>query len=605
MTKKPLETPHPRGKSLRSQFWFDNPDNPPMTALYLERYLNFGLTGAELRSGKPVIGIAQTGSDLSPCNRHHLELAKRVREGIRTAGGIAFEFPVHPIQETGKRPTAALDRNLAYLGLVEVLYGYPLDGVVLLTGCDKTTPSCIMAAATVNIPAIVLSGGPMLNGWYKGERAGAGTVVWHARQELAAGRITEAEFFEIAAASAPSVGHCNTMGTASTMNALAEALGMSLPGCAAIPAPYRERAQLAYDTGVRAVEIVRQDLKPSDILTREAFENTIVACSAIGGSTNAPIHINAIARHAGVPLSMADWERVGYDVPLLVNMQPAGKYLGEEYFRAGGLPAVMRELLDAGRLHGDALTINGKSMAENVKNAKAQDADVIFPYDKPMMPAAGFKVLSGNLFDSAIMKTSVISEEFHKRYLANPNDPNAFEGPAVVFDGPEDYHHRIEDAALNVDIHSILVMRGVGPIGYPGSAEVVNMQPPAALIKRGITSLPCIGDGRQSGTSGSPSILNASPEAAAGGGLALVKDGDRIRIDLNKGTVNLLVSAAELAERRVLLAKNGGYRYPASQTPWQEIQRAMVDQLADGMVLKPAVKYQRVAQTGGVPRDNH
>jgi len=605
MTKKPLETPHPRGKSLRSQFWFDNPDNPPMTALYLERYLNFGLTSAELRSGKPVIGIAQTGSDLSPCNRHHLELAKRVREGIRTAGGIAFEFPVHPIQETGKRPTAALDRNLAYLGLVEVLYGYPLDGVVLLTGCDKTTPSCIMAAATVNIPAIVLSGGPMLNGWYKGERAGSGTVVWHARQELAAGRITEAEFVEIAAASAPSAGHCNTMGTASTMNALAEALGMSLPGCAAIPAPYRERAQLAYDTGVRAVEIVRQDLKPSDILTREAFENTIVACSAIGGSTNAPIHINAIARHAGVPLSMADWERVGYDVPLLVNMQPAGKYLGEEYFRAGGLPAVMRELLDAGRLHGDALTINGKSMAKNVKNAKAQDADVIFPYDKPMMAAGGFKVLSGNLFDSAIMKTSVISEEFHKRYLANPNDLNAFEGPAVVFDGPEDYHHRIEDPALNVDIHSILVMRGVGPIGYPGSAEVVNMQPPAALIKRGITSLPCIGDGRQSGTSGSPSILNASPEAAAGGGLALVKDGDRIRVDLNKGTANMLVSAAELAERRAMLAKDGGYRYPASQTPWQEIQRAMVDQLADGMVLKPAVKYQRVAQTGGVPRDNH
>jgi dihydroxy-acid dehydratase len=395
------------------------------------------------------------------------------------------------------------------------------------------------------------------------------------------------------------------MGTASTMNALAEALGMSLPGCAAIPAPYRERAQLAYETGVRAVEIVREDLKPSDILTREAFENAIVACSAIGGSTNAPIHINAIARHVGVPLSMPDWERVGYDVPLLVNMQPAGKYLGEEYFRAGGLPAVMRELLDAGRLHGDALTINGKSMAENVRDAKAQDPDVIFPYDKPMMPAAGFKVLSGNLFDSAIMKMSVISQEFHKRYLASPKDPNAFEGTAVVFDGPEDYHHRIEDPALNVDIHSILVMRGVGPIGYPGSAEVVNMQPPAALIKRGITSLPCIGDGRQSGTSGSPSILNASPEAAAGGGIALVKDGDRIRVDLNKGTANMLVSDAELAERRAALVKDGGYRYPASQTPWQEIQRAMVDQLADGMVLKPAVKYQRVAQTGGVPRDNH
>lgn len=602
---KAQKTPVPRGKSLRSQLWFDNPENPGMTALYLERYLNYGLTSAELRSGKPIIGIAQTGSDLSPCNRHHLELAKRVREGIRSAGGIAFEFPVHPIQETGKRPTAALDRNLAYLGLVEVLYGYPLDGVVLMTGCDKTTPACLMAAATVNIPAIVLSGGPMLNGWWKGERCGSGMAVWKAREELAAGRIDDQEFMDIAAASAPSVGHCNTMGTASTMNALAEALGMSLPGCAAIPAPYRERGQIAYDTGVRAVEIVHEDLKPSDILTRKAFENTIVANSAIGGSTNAPIHINAIARHVGVTLSIEDWEKYGYDVPLIVNMQPAGKYLGEEYHRAGGLPAVMRELLKAKRIHGDALTINGKTMGDNVKRAKSQDADVIKSYGKPLRKQAGFLVLKGNLFASAIMKTSVISEEFRKRYLSNPKDKNAFEGRAVVFDGPEDYHHRIDDPALEIDERTLLFVRGVGAIGYPGSAEVVNMQPPAALIKKGITSLPCIGDGRQSGTSGSPSILNASPEAAAGGGLALLKTGDRVRIDLNKGTANILISKAELDNRRAALQKRGGYRYPASQTPWQEIQRSMVEQLADGMVLKPAVKFQRVAQRGGVPRDNH
>jgi len=592
-------------RRLRSQLWFDNPDNPGMTALYLERYLNYGLTRAELQSGKPIVGIAQTGSDLSPCNRHHLELAKRVREGIREAGGIAFEFPVHPIQETGKRPTAALDRNLAYLGLVEVLYGYPLDGVVLMTGCDKTTPACIMAAATVNIPAIVLSGGPMLNGWWKGERAGSGTVVWWAREELAAGRITTEDFMQIAAASAPSIGHCNTMGTASTMNALAEALGLSLPGCGAIPAPYRERGQIAYETGRRAVEIVNEDLKPSDILTRKAFENTIVACSAIGGSTNAPIHINAIAKHIGVPLTIEDWERVGYDVPLIVNMQPAGKYLGEEYFRAGGLPAVMNELLKAKRIHADALTVNGKTMGENVKDAAVADADVIRPYGKPLKQTAGFKVLSGNLFDSAIMKTSVISDDFRKRFLSNPKDPNAFEGRAVVFDGPEDYHHRIDDPSLEIDEHTLLFVRGAGPIGYPGSAEVVNMQPPAALIKKGITSLPCIGDGRQSGTSGSPSILNASPEAAAGGGLALLKTGDRVRIDLNKGTADILIAAATLAERRADLAKHGGYHYPKSQTPWQEIQRGMVEQLADGMVLAPAVKFQRVAQTSGVPRDNH
>ena len=589
---------------LRSQLWFDNPDNPGMTALYLERYLNYGLTRAELTSGRPIIGIAQTGSDLSPCNRHHLELAQRVRAGIRDAGGIAIEFPVHPIQETGKRPTAALDRNLAYLGLVEVLYGYPLDGAVLMTGCDKTTPACLMAAATVNTPAIVLSGGPMLNHVQDGKLMGSGTLIWQARQDQAAGKIGYKEFIDIVAASAPSAGHCNTMGTASTMNAMAEALGMSLPGCAAIPAPYRERGQIAYETGLRAVEIVREDLKPSDILTRAAFENAIVACSAIGGSTNAPIHINAIARHIGVDLSIDDWEKIGYDVPLLVNIQPAGEYLGEDYYRAGGLPAVMRELHAAGRLHGDALTINGKTVAENVARAKVCNADVIRPYDQPLKATAGFKVLRGNLFDSAIMKTSVISDEFRERYLSNPNDPNAFEGRAVVFDGPEDYHRRIDDAALGIDEHTVLFMRGAGPIGYPGSAEVVNMQPPAALIKKGVTSLACIGDGRQSGTSGSPSILNASPEAAAGGGLALLKTGDRVRIDLNKGSADILISADELAARHTALEKNGGYHYPPSQTPWQEIQRGMVDQLGSGMVLQPAVKYQRVAQKS-VPRDNH
>jgi dihydroxy-acid dehydratase len=595
---------NPGRPRLRSQLWFDNPDNPGMTALYLERYLNYGLTREELTSGKPIIGIAQTGSDLSPCNRHHLQLAERVREGIRDGGGIAFEFPMHPIQETGKRPTAALDRNLAYLSLVEVLFGYPLDGVVLTTGCDKTTPAAIMAAATVNIPAIVLSGGPMLNGWWNGERAGSGTVVWWARQEHAAGRIDYKQFVDIVASSAPSIGHCNTMGTASTMNALAEALGLSLPGCAAIPAPYRERGQIAYETGRRAVEIVREDLKPSDILTRAAFENAIVACSAIGGSTNAPIHINAIARHIGVPLAIEDWETIGYDLPLLVNMQPAGKYLGEDYYRAGGLPAVLHELMRAGRLHARALTINGKTIGENVEHAAATDTDVILPYDRSLKQRAGFKVLSGNLFGSAIMKTSVISEEFNRRYLSNPADPNAFEGRAVVFDGPEDYHSRIDDPALAIDENTMLFIRGVGPMGYPGSAEVVNMQPPAALIKKGVTSLPCIGDGRQSGTSASPSIVNASPEAAVGGGLALLKTGDRVRIDLNKGTANMLISEAELAQRRAVFERHGGWKYPASQTPWQEIQRGMVEQLADGMVLKPAVNYHRIAQTF-VPRDNH
>jgi dihydroxy-acid dehydratase len=592
-------------RTLCSQFWFDNPDDPGMTALYFERYLNFGFTKAEITSGRPIIGIAQSGSDLSPCNRHHLQLAERVRDGIRDAGGVALEFPMHPIQETGKRPTAALDRNLAYLSLVEVLYGYPLDGVVLTTGCDKTTPAAIMAAATVNIPAIVLSGGPMLNGWWKGERAGSGTIKWASAKRFAAGEIDYQEYLDSVAASAPSIGHCNSMGTASTMNALAEALGLSLPGCAAIPAPYRERGQIAYETGKRAVEIVLEDLKPSDILTRKAFENAIVACTAIGGSTNAPIHLNAIARHAGVKLSIEDWETFGYDVPLLVNMQPAGKYLGEEYHRAGGLPAVLSELLKAKRIHADAPTINGKTIGDNVRRAKTLDPDVIRPYGKPLKEKAGFKVLHGNLFDSAIMKLSVISDDFRQRYLSDPKDLDAFEGRAVVFDGPEDYHRRIDDPALKIDDRTMLFIRGVGPIGYPGSSEVVNMQPPAALLKKGITSLPCIGDGRQSGTSGSPSILNASPEAAAGGGLALLKTGDRVRIDLKTGTANILIAKAELDERRAALVKQGGYPYPASQTPWQEIQRDMVDQLADGMVLKPAVKYQRVAQTSGIPRNSH
>jgi dihydroxy-acid dehydratase len=592
-------------RPLRSRLWFDNPDNPGMTALYIERYLNFGLTPAELRSGKPIIGIAQTGSDLSPCNRHHLDLAKRVRDGIIAAGGIPFEFPVHPIQETGKRPTAALDRNLAYLGLVEILVGYFIDGVVLTTGCDKTTPACIMAAATVNIPAIVLSGGPMLNGWHHGERTGSGTIVWQARSDLAEGKIDYEQFMEIVTSSAPSIGHCNTMGTASTMNALAEALGMSLPGCAAIPAPHRERGQIAYETGRRIVDMVWEDLKPSDILTREAFENAIVVNSAIGGSTNAPIHINAIARHVGVKLDIADWERVGHHVPLLVNMQPAGKYLAEEFHRAGGVPAVVHELMNRRLIHKKALTVNGRTIGENCAKTKSDDADVIFPIEKPLKENAGFIVLSGNLFDDAIMKTSVIDEEFRARFLSNPDDPDAFEGRAIVFDGPEDYHHRVDDPKLEIDEHSILFIRGTGPIGYPGGAEVVNMQPPAALIKKGVHALPCVGDGRQSGTSGSPSILNASPEAAAGGGLALLKTGDRVRIDLKKRQANILISDAELNERRAALARHGGYDYPKSQTPWQQIQREMVAQFDEGMVLKPAIAYQRLAQTAGPPRDNH
>jgi len=591
-------------EALRSRYWFDNPDHPDTTAICVERYMNYGMTPEELTSRKPIIGIAQSGSDLTPCNRHHVALAERVKAGIRAAGGVPFEFPMHPIHENVRRPTAALDRNLAYLGLVEVLHGYPLDGVVLTTGCDKTTPACLMAAATVNIPAIVLSGGPMLNGWRGGERIGSGTIIWELRQRLAAGEIDFQEFISRAADSAPSIGHCNTMGTASTMNAMAEVLGMSLPGCAAIPAPYRERGQVAYDTGARIVEMVWEDLRPLDILTRPAFENAILACSALGGSTNAPIHLLAVARHAGIALDNDDWERVGYAVPLLADIQPAGRYLGEEFHRAGGVPAILGELADGGLLRGDTLTVNGRTIGENCSERRTLDPDVIRPFGRPLLEKAGFLNLKGNLFDSALMKTSVISDDFRERFLSNPSNPEAFEGAVVVFDGSEDYHARIDDPDLGIDETTILVIRGAGPIGHPGGAEVVNMQPPAALIRRGITALPCIGDGRQSGTSGSPSILNAAPEAAAGGGLALLATGDRVRVDLAKRTADILVPADELVRRREALQAAGGYAYPAHQTPWQEIQRGMVRQFDEGMVLGPAPAYRDVARKA-VPRDNH
>lgn len=590
---------------LRSRHWFNNPDNPDMTALYIERYMNWGISREELQSGKPIIGIAQSGSDLSPCNRHHLELAKRVREGVREAGGIAFEFPVHPIQETGKRPSATLDRNLCYLGLVELLYGYFIDGVVLTTGCDKTTPAQLMAAATVDIPAIVLSGGPMLNGWFRGKRTGSGTIVWEARKLLAAGEINHEEYIDIIASSAPSVGHCNTMGTASTMNALAEAIGMSLPGGAAIPAPHRERAENAYLSGKRIVEMVWEDLRPSKIMTKSAFENMIAVNSAIGGSTNAPIHFNAIAKHLGVKLNNDDWERVGYDVPLIVNMQPAGEYLGEDFHHAGGVPAVVSRLIKSGAINKTALTVNGKTLYQNCQKAKVLDATVIWPAKKPMKDQAGFLHMKGNLFDSAIMKTSVISDAFRAKYLSNPEDLNAFEGRAIVFEGPEDYHKRIDDRKLKIDDTCMLFIRGVGPVGYPGAAEVVNMQPPARLIKAGVQELPCIGDGRQSGTSGSPSILNASPEAATGGNLAILKTNDIVRIDLNERSVNIKISKTEIAKRKRQLKKSGGHPIPDSQTPWQEIQREIVDELSEGMVLKPATKYQKIDRKKGIPRDNH
>lgn len=592
-------------KGLRSRAWFNNPGNPDMTALYVERYLNYGLSLEELQSDRPIIGIAQTGSDLVPCNRHHIVLAQRVKEGIRDAGGIAIEFPTHPIQETGKRPTAGLDRNLAYLSLVETLHGYPLDGVVLTIGCDKTTPACLMAAATVNIPAIALSVGPMLNGWHKGKRTGSGTIVWKAREMLAAGEIDYKGFIELVASSAPSTGFCNTMGTATTMNSLCEALGMSLPGSAAIPAPYRDRQQCAWETGRQIVEMVHADRKPSDIMTRTAFLNAIRVNSAIGGSTNAPIHLNAIARHMGVELTLDDWERHGVDVPLIVNLQPAGEYLGEDYYRAGGVPAVMGQLLDAGLLDGSVLTANGKTLADNVAGVASEDADVIRSLDNPLKPAAGLTVLRGNLFDSAVMKLSVVSDEFRARFLSNPGDPDAMEGNAVVFDGPEDYHARIDDPALEIDVHSILIIRGTGPIGYPGGAEVVNMRPPSRLIQQGVHALPCIGDGRQSGTSGSPSILNAAPEAAVGGGLALVRTGDRIRIDIPRREANMLVSPAELERRRAELDAAGGFARPDSQTPWQEIQRNLIGQFDGGAVLEDAIKFQRIAQTRGLPRDSH
>ena len=590
-TKKPFK--------LRSQRWFDDPEDPGMTALYTERYLNFGLTRGELQSGKPIIGIAQTGSDLAPCNRHHLDLARRVKDGVIAAGGIPLEFPIHPIQETGKRPTAALDRNLAYLSLVEVLHGYPIDGVVLTTGCDKTTPACLMGAATVNIPAIVLSGGPMLDGHYQGRLTGSGTIVWESRKRLAAGEIDYDQFMEIVSSSATSVGHCNTMGTALSMNSLAEALGMSLPGCAAIPAPYRERGQIAYETGSRIVAMVRENLRPSDILTRAAFENAIVTASAIGASTNCPIHMIAIARHMGVDHTLDDWQRVGADIPLLVDCQPAGRFLGEAFHRAGGVPAVMAELLAAGRLHAGAMTVTGRAIAANLEALPPPDRAVIRAYAAPMKPHGGFAVLSGNIFDNAVMKVSVIDDAFRRRFLSDP--PGVFEGKVVVFEGPEDYHDRIEDPALGIDAHTVLVIRNCGPVGYPGSAEVVNMQPPAALIRAGVETLPTMGDGRQSGTSGSPSILNVSPEAVVGGGLALLRSGDPIRIDLNTRRVDVLIPEAELAARRA------AWQPPklANRTPWEEIQRGMVGQLGTGACLEPATLYLNILETRGESRHNH
>ncbi len=583
----------------RSERWFNDPDDPGMTSLYIERMLNFGMTRAELQSGRPIIGIAQTGSDVAPCNRHHIALADRVKAGIRDAGGVPLEFPVHPIQETLKRPTAALDRNLQYLSLVEVLHGYPLDGVVLTTGCDKTTPAMLMGAATVNIPAIVLSGGPMLDGWWKGRLAGSGTIVWEARKQLAAGEIDNDTFIEMVAASATSVGHCSTMGTALSMNSLAEALGMSLPGCAAIPGPYRQRAQMAYETGRRAVGMVEENLRPSDIMTKAAFENAVVVASAIGASSNCPIHMVAIARHMGVDHAIEDWQRVGAEVPMLVDCQPAGRYLGEAFYRAGGVPGVMRELLAAKLLDGGAMTVSGKTLAENLSGQAAPDPEVIRPLSNPMKERAGFIVLSGNLFDNAVMKISVIDKGFRDRFLSDP--PGVFEGKVAVFEGPEDYHDRLDDPALGIDEKTVLVIRNCGPVGYPGSAEVVNMQPPAALLKRGITALPTIGDGRQSGTSGSPSILNVSPEAAVGGGLALLRTGDPIRIDLNARRVDLLIPAEELAARR----KAWTPPKLVNKTPWEEIYRSMVGQAGSGGCLEPATLFLNILETRGESRHNH
>ncbi len=588
-------------KRLRSRRWFDNPADPAMTALYLERYMNYGITPDELRGGKPIIGIAQTGSDLSPCNRHHVELASRIRDGIRDAGGVPLEFPCHPIQETGKRPTAALDRNLAYLSLVEVLHGYPLDGVVLTTGCDKTTPAMMMGAATVNIPAIVLSGGPMLDGWWKGRLSGSGTIVWEGRKLFAEGKIGYDEFMDMVSSSAPSVGHCNTMGTATSMNSLAEALGMSLPGCAAIPAPYRERGWMAFETGKRIVGMVKENLRPSDVMTRKAFENAVVAAAALGASSNCPIHMVAIARHMGVDHSLDDWQRLGPEIPLLVDLQPAGRFLGEKFFRAGGVPAVMKELLKAGKLHGDVRTVTGRTLAEDLADVPDGDREVIRSFGAPMLEAAGYVVMSGNLFDSAVMKISVIDKDFRARFLSNPDRPNVFEGAAIVFEGPEDYHHRIEDPSLDIQEQSVLIIRNCGPVGYPGSAEVVNMQPPASLMKRGIMTLPTMGDGRQSGTSGSPSILNVSPEAAVGGGLAILKTGDKIRIDLNTRKVDVLLPPGELEARKA------AWTAPklVNMTPWEQIYRSMVGQLGTGACLEPATLFLNVIETIGESRNNH
>ena len=597
MRKRPRNSAKTR--PLRSQLWFDNPDNPGMTALYLERYLNYGLTAKELRSGKPIIGIAQTGSDLSPCNRHHIELAKRVREGIRAAGGVAFEFPVHPIQETGKRPTAALDRNLAYLGLVEVLYGYPLDGVVLMTGCDKTTPACLMAAATVNLPSIVLSGGPMIDSYFEGKLAGSGMALWEARRLLAAGEIDDQKLIDMVCASAPSAGHCNTMGTALSMNSLAEALGMSLPGCAAIPAPYGERAKMAYATGLRIVEMVREDLTPERILTRQAFENAIVVNSAIGGSTNCPPHITAIARHMGVPLDVHDWETVGHQIPLLVNVQPAGEFLGEGFHRAGGVPAVFAELIRGSKIHVDALTVTGKTVGENSAGAHTLDPKIIRRWEQPLKQNAGFLVVGGNLFESALVKTSVISDDFRRRFLSAPGSENCFTARVIVFDGPEDYRKRINDPELEIDETCMLVVRGAGPVAYPGSAEVVNMTPPSALVRRGVRMLPCMGDGRQSGTSDTPSILNASPEAAAGGNLAILETGDRVKVDLNNRRVDVLLNEAEIEQRK----SRAHSPQRKNESPWQEFYRRNVGQLDTGACLEFAVGYRDLRKV--IPRHSH
>ena len=584
---------------LRSREWFDIPGDPSETAGYVERYTNYGISAKELRSGKPIIGIAQTGSDLVPCNRIHINLVHRIRDGIRENGGIPIEFPVHPIQETGKRPTAALDRNLQYLSLVEVLFGYPLDGVVLTIGCDKTTPALLMAAATVDIPAICLSSGPMLNGYWKGKRAGSGTIKWEARKLLAAGKIDEEEFIKIVVDAATSPGFCNTMGTATTMNSLTEGLGMSLPGCASIPATLSERAEMAYLTGLRIVEMVKDDLTPARIMTRESFENAIVLNSALGGSTNAPIHINAIARHVGVELKIEDWQKIGFEIPLLVNMQPSGKYLGEDFYRAGGVPAVMNSLLVAGKLRGSSITANGKTIAENYSQSQILEKDVIRTCDDPILENAGFIILKGNVCDAAVMKTSVISENFRTQYLSRPGSKNVFEVRAIVFEGPEDYHKRINSTELKIDIDCILVIRGCGPIGYPGSAEVVNMQPPDSLIRKGILELPTLGDGRQSGTSGSPSILNVSPESAIGGGLSLLQTGDMLRIDLNQYTIDVQLNETELQTRRDLLQ----LEETENQTPWQEIYRNTVGQLSGGGIIELAEKYKKIRHT--IPRHSH